>query len=207
MLVGGGLGNAVLFSIGKALKQNGCKVLYFAGYKKKADRYKIEEIEEASDVTIWACDDEVLSFNRPSDKAIKANIVQAILAYGEGSLGETIIKLEDVDRIITIGSDKMMNAVAYERHHSLKHYFKKAHIAIGSINSPMQCMMKEICAQCLQRHVDPVTQKESYVFSCFNQDQLLDEVDFNHLSARLSQNTLQEKVGAKLIQNLLADQL
>ena len=30
MLVGGGLGNAVLFSIGKALKQNGSKVLYLS---------------------------------------------------------------------------------------------------------------------------------------------------------------------------------
>ena len=42
----------------------------------------------------------------------------------------------------------------------------------------MQCMMKEICAQCLQRHVDPDTGKESIVFSCFNQDQPLDLVDF-----------------------------
>ena len=33
MLVGGGLGNAVLFSIGKAMRNNGCDVLYFAGYK------------------------------------------------------------------------------------------------------------------------------------------------------------------------------
>jgi NADPH-dependent glutamate synthase beta subunit-like oxidoreductase len=52
MLVGGGLGNAVLFSIGKALKQAGSKVLYFAGYKKSQDRYKIKEIEEASDIIV-----------------------------------------------------------------------------------------------------------------------------------------------------------
>jgi len=58
----------------------------------------------------------------------------------------------------------------------------------------MQCMMKEICGQCLQRHVDPITGQESYVYSCFNQDQQLDEVDFSHLSQRLNQNSLQEKV-------------
>ena len=34
LIGGGGLGNAVLFSIGKAMRENGCKVLYFAGYKK-----------------------------------------------------------------------------------------------------------------------------------------------------------------------------
>ena len=33
----------------------------------------------------------------------------------------------------------------------------REHVAVGSINSPMPCMMKEDCAQCLQRHIDPVT--------------------------------------------------
>ncbi len=73
---------------------------------------------------------------------------------------------------------------------------KAKHLAIGSINSPMQCMMKEICAQCLQPHVDPVTGEKSYVFSCFNQDQELDQVDFPGLRAPSSQNSLQEKLTA-----------
>jgi hypothetical protein len=34
-------------------------------------------------------------------------------------------------------------------------------------------MMKEVCAQCLQRHVDPETGKEYFVFSCFNQTSCL----------------------------------
>ena len=76
--------------------------------------------------------------------------------------------------IIAIGSDRMMSAVARARHDVLKDHLKQAHLAIGSINSPMQCMMKEICAQCLQLHKDPVTGKETVVFSCFNQDQSLD---------------------------------
>ena len=60
----------------------------------------------------------------------------------------------------------------------LKPYLKPGHQAIGSINSPMQCMMKEICAQCLQMHQDPATGEERVVFSCANQDQPLDRVDF-----------------------------
>ncbi|HEX7829923.1 MAG TPA: hypothetical protein VF787_09710, partial [Thermoanaerobaculia bacterium] len=47
---------------------------------------------------------------------------------------------------------------------------------------------------CLQRHVDPATGKESFVFSCFNQDQHLDHVDFGNLRARLKQNTVLEKL-------------
>ena len=45
LLVGGGLGNAVLFSIGQKLREVGSRVIYFAGYKKMIDRYKVAEIE------------------------------------------------------------------------------------------------------------------------------------------------------------------
>jgi NAD(P)H-flavin reductase len=206
MLVGGGLGNAVLFSIGKAMRENGCKVLYFAGYKKPQDRYKIEEIEAASDVVIWACDEHAdFAPNRPHDRFFTGNIVQAIEAYATGKLGETNISTNDIKHLVVIGSDRMMAAIAYARHNQLKDYLPKAHVAIGSINSPMQCMMKEICAQCLQRHVDPETGKESYVYSCFNQDQLLDCVDFNHLNQRLKQNTTQEKLTALWIDKSLKE--
>ena len=67
-----------------------------------------------------------------------------------------------MDRIIAIGSDRMMRAVKEARHGVLQPFLKPEHEAIGSINSPMQCMMKEICAQCLQKHVDPVTGKETW---------------------------------------------
>ena len=204
MLVGGGLGNAVLFSIGKALKAAGSKVLYFAGYKKPQDRYKIEDIEAASDVVIWCCD-EAANFapNRPDDRFFTGNIVQAIAAYGTGSLGEPKISTKEVDHIIVIGSDRMMAAVKDARHGVLKPLLKHKHEAVGSINSPMQCMMKEICAQCLQRHVDPETGKETFVYSCFNQDQCLDAVDFTFLNSRLKQNNTQEKLTAMWIDESL----
>ena len=57
VLCGGGLGNAVLFSIGQAFRAAGSKVLYFAGYKKAIDRYKVDEIEAAADVVVWCCDE------------------------------------------------------------------------------------------------------------------------------------------------------
>jgi hypothetical protein len=66
-------------------------------------------------------------------------------------------------------------------------------------------MMKEICAQCLQPQRDPKTGKVSYVFSCFNQDQDLDCVDFQALSERLRQNSLQEKLTAQWIEICLRD--
>ena len=53
----GGLGNAVLFSIGQQLRASHSRVVYFAGYKKIIDRYKVEEIEKAADVVVWVCDE------------------------------------------------------------------------------------------------------------------------------------------------------
>jgi len=204
ILAGGGLGNAVLFSIGRALRSAGSKVVYFAGYKHVGDRYRVEDIEAASDVVVWCCD-EVPGFapRRAQDRAFVGNIVQAMQAYASGALGTQPIAFSAADRIIAIGSDRMMAAVAAARHAGLRPYLKREHVAIGSINSPMQCMMKEICAQCLQPHVDPVSGKTTYVFSCFNQDQPLDQVDFNALSQRLAQNGVQEKLTALWIDRCL----
>ena len=195
LLAGGGLGNAVLFSIGQQLRASGSRVLYFAGYKKIIDRYKVEEIEKAADAVVWVCDEPPgFTPSRVQDSAFVGNIVEAMAAYGSGELGDVPIPLSSVDRLIVIGSDGMMRAVQQARHSVLRPYLKPDHCAIGSINSPMQCMMKEICAQCLQMHKDPVTGKETVVFSCFNQDQPLDQVEFGSLRSRLSQNGAQEKL-------------
>ena len=204
LLVGGGLGNAVLFSIGQAMRQAGNQVLYFAGYKKLIDRYKVAEIEAAADAVIWCCD-EAPGFipARPQDHTFVGNIVEAMAAYAAGALGHQSILMGDADRIIVIGSDRMMAAVAAARHTILKPHLKPHHFAIGSINSPMQCMMKEICGQCLQPQIDTATGKTRYVFSCFNQDQPLDWVDFRGLNARLQQNSTQEKLTAQWINRCL----
>jgi NADPH-dependent glutamate synthase beta subunit-like oxidoreductase/NAD(P)H-flavin reductase len=204
VLVGGGLGNAVLFSIGAALRAAGSRVLYFAGYKKMRDRYKVAEIEAAADEVVW-CSDEAPGFapTRAGDKAFVGNIVEAMAAHASGALGENAVRMQDADRIIAIGSDGMMAAVARARHGVLAPHLKPTHVGIGSINSPMQCMMKEICAQCLQPHVDPRTGVTRYVFSCFNQDQLLDLVDFGGLRQRLAQNGVQEKLTAHWIDRVL----
>jgi NAD(P)H-flavin reductase len=45
LLAGGGLGNAVLFSIAEALKEKNNRVIYFAGYRRIGDLFKRREIE------------------------------------------------------------------------------------------------------------------------------------------------------------------
>ncbi len=205
LLAGGGLGNAVLFSIARAFKALGSRVLYFAGYRKGEDLFKQDDIERHTDQVIWCTDAGAeIAPRRPQDAHFRGNIVKAMIAYGRKELGKDPIPLSEIHRIIAIGSDRMMAAVKEARHGALQPMLDPRHLAIASINSPMQCMMKEVCAQCLQRHRDPQTGKEVLVFSCFNQDQDLDQVDFGHLSERLRANSLQEKVANAWLDHLLA---
>ncbi len=200
LLIGGGLGNAVLFSIGRAMRAAGSRVLYFAGYRSSTDVFKRQDLEDASDALVWCTDSAPAPQPaRPQDRQFVGNVVQALEAYATSGLGAVPIALEKVDRIIAIGSESMMAAVAAARRGGLAARLKRGHVALASINSPMQCMMKAICAQCLQSHRDPTTGIETIVFSCLNQDQEMDRVDFGVLRQRLGQNALQEKLTARWI--------
>lgn len=194
LLAGGGLGNAVLFSIAKALQERGSRSIYFAGYRHSSTLFKRDMIEAHSEQVIWTSDaGDAIEPQRTSDRYFRGNIVEAMVAHQKGELGEVLVDLRDVDRVIAIGSDGMMNAVKHARSGVLKPYLKPCHRAIGSINSPMQCMMKAICAQCLQRVVDE-DGTERMIYICSNQDQDLDRVDFVHLKERLKQNSAEEKL-------------
>ncbi len=109
LLAGGGLGNAVLFSIARALKDNGCRVVYFAGYKKAADVFKRDEIEAGTHQVIWSVDaGDPVQPRRPQDLGFTGNIVQSMLWYASES---RMFDLKAATRLIAIGSDGMMRAV------------------------------------------------------------------------------------------------
>ncbi len=183
LLIGGGLGNAVLFSIGKALRQNNCKVTYIAGYKKIADRFYHEKLEEAADKVLWCCEEELLQHNRPEDISLKGNIIDGMQYFAQHHD-------EKIDRVIAIGSNLMMQAVKLSKDEILAGKLAKDCKLICSINSPMQCMMHGICGQCVQS----VSGGKGYIFTCACQDQDASIVDFSNLSHRLAQNSLLEKI-------------
>ncbi|KJV68707.1 FAD-dependent oxidoreductase [Candidatus Neoehrlichia procyonis] len=199
MLIGGGVGNAVLLSVGKALISNGCKVLYFAGYKNANDTFYTSDIEEASNIVIWCCENGHIIPKRSQDTFYSSNIIQGIINYQKHYPKLQKIQLNTINRAIIIGSHHMMKAVSHAINNVLKPLFHPNINIITSINSPMQCMMKGICAQCLQKHINPLTKEEFFVYSCINQDQKANYVDFEFLDERLKQNSLQEKCTSKWI--------
>jgi NAD(P)H-flavin reductase len=200
LLVGGGLGNAILFSIGQALKEKGSQVLYFAAYRSVEDRFKAQEIEAAADQVVW-CSQTAPGFRpaRPQDISFIGVLPQALTSYAQALLQPALFKWSDLDRLLVIGPTGMMEAVAQLCANELQH--KPGFKAFAGINSPMQCMMKGICAQCLQRHVDPLTGQEKIVYSCAAQDQELHLIDFACLHSRLQQNHVQEALNRQWLES------
>ncbi|MDE3077854.1 MAG: pyridine nucleotide-disulfide oxidoreductase, partial [Chloroflexota bacterium] len=195
LLAGRGLGNAVLFSLAGELRAHGNQVVYFAAYRTKDDVFHQDDIEAGCDQVVWSVESgELIQPRRPRDRSFQGNVVDAMLAYDRGQLGEMLFPFGAMDQMIAIGSHRMMAAVSATRHTELRGRINPYHVAIASINSPMQCMMKEVCGHCLQRHVDPQTGREAIVFSCFNQDQPMDFVDWDNLGERLRQNSVGEKL-------------
>ena len=86
----------------------------------------------------------------------------------------------------------MMHEIAKIKHQNLVSSISEAKIAITSLNSPMQCMMKGVCSQCLQRKIND-DGKEEYFYSCSKQDQNMEGFDFDFLHKRCEQNSLAEK--------------
>ena len=72
-----------------------------------------------------------------------------------------------------------------------------------AVYGPMQCMLKGVCAQCLQWQVDPLTgERTKAVYACSWQDQPLELVDLGHLVTR------HDKVKTiELINGLVLDEL
>jgi NAD(P)H-flavin reductase len=206
LLAGGGLGNAVLFSIARAMRDAGNRVIYFAGYKKGEDVFKREEIEAGCDQIVWSTDSGAeIAPSRPQDSPLPRQHRSGHEGLRRRLLGTPLVPLSTVDRIIAIGSDRMMSAVKDARRAVLAPYLKKDHVAIGSINSSMQCMMKESArSACRSTSIPSPARRPPPSFSCFNQDQKLDEVDFHNLAVRLKMNSVQEKLANLWLDHITA---
>ncbi len=129
ILTGGGPGNAALLSTGRALRASGCKVLYFAAFRRPEDIYKTDVIEAAADQVIWSVDQGATpATRRPQDRATTGNVVQAMTRYAKGEFGEPLFDLASCDRIIANGSEGMIAAVRDARAAVLEPYLKPDHV-------------------------------------------------------------------------------
>ena len=189
VLVGGGRGNQPLTALAEVFKNNGCKVLFFAGYRQKNYIVRPEKMQKCCDELIISVEDEESQMGY-----FQGSVIDSIKDY----FAKNKVK---IDRVFAIGNDHLMHEVARLRHENIVGEFADAKYSITSLNAPMQCMMKGVCGQCLQKKKN-INGEFEYFYSCANQDQSMDEVDFEHLHARCEQNSLLEKVAKLWIKNL-----
>ena len=194
VLIGQGFGNAVLLPLARAMREKNSSVLWFAGYRDESESYFRDEIAAACSQVVWVTESGAnVPVKRPHDKNWRGDIETALLAYATGKLDPSEFSLANTNRIIVSGGAELLASVKAARHGALAAYLNPQHTCTGTIYTPMQCMMKEICASCLQKHVDPQTGRESFVYSCVDAHQLLDFVDLDNFNGRLAANSVAEK--------------
>ncbi|WP_298136423.1 FAD-dependent oxidoreductase [Acidiferrobacter sp.] len=199
LVVAGRWGAAVMLDIGPALRAAGNRVVYIAAFAKASELDNQEGLEEAADQIVWCtAQGPRITARRAQDRSVEATDMVALLRqYADGALDlpADAVGLSSVDRILVMGSTGLLKAFQGALKGSLQPLFKPDVKAIATVGSPMQCMMKGVCAQCLQWQIDPATGlRTRAVFSCAEQDQPLAWVDLDNLAARQGQNRLSERL-------------
>ncbi|MBM3580174.1 MAG: pyridine nucleotide-disulfide oxidoreductase, partial [Alphaproteobacteria bacterium] len=189
LLIGGGRGNQPLIAIAEAMSAKGCHVIFFAGYRKNSFVVEEERMKKSCAKLVISINDEPASSSR-----LQGSVTDAIKQHFF-----TPNPFPKLDRIFTIGNNHLMHEVARLRHEIPA--LQSAPIAITSLNAPMQCMLKGVCSQCLQKRKSE-SGKWEYFYSCAAQDQDMDGLDFTHLHNRCEQNSLLEKVSRLWIKQL-----
>ncbi len=174
----------------------GNRILFIGHFKSQEQARAVQStLEILTDQAIWILDQgPELILKRKQDRCFVHGVAEFLDACAESG-GAHAAWVSDSDCIVLSDHPGAMRQFSMALQTRLKPGLKPGLLAVAAVNSPMQCMMKEVCAQCLCRHVDPATGETSkFVFSCFNQHQPLFDLDFANLQARQGQNSVQEKI-------------
>ena len=211
MVIAGAWGAAVMLDLGKALRAAGNHVLMFASFRHRDDIYFKEQLEEAADQIVWSSAiGELIDCSRSQDCSVQEpNVIKLIADYASGNVvpeqQDQVIPLSDVNEIMIMGSTGLLKGMQKALKTELKTLFRDDVTATGTVGSPMQCMMKGVCGQCLQWQIDPESGKRTRaVFSCSKQDQPLSWIDLDNLAARQSQNRLSEHLTGLWVNHVLS---
>ncbi|MCX7121233.1 MAG: pyridine nucleotide-disulfide oxidoreductase [Gammaproteobacteria bacterium] len=165
LIVGGFFALLYLLSVGPTLKSAG-HVIYFISDIPDNEKIELDKIAGITNNIIF-CDDII-------------NAMQSI-------------NLKNIDTIFVIGSSALLKTIQHARSTTLKAYLNPNAKFTASVYGAMQCMLKGVCAQCLQWQIDPETgQRTKAVYACSWQHQPMEIIDIDNISDRLGQNKMQE---------------
>lgn len=209
LIIAGRWGAAVMLDIGPALRAAGNRVLYIGTFGSASEVDYQSALEEGADQILWAVNQgaAITARRRQDCSVVATDMVDLLQRYQAGELGKYGIELEQIDRIMVMGGTGLLRGMqqALSPEGILTPLFKSGVKAFGTVGSPMQCMLKGVCAQCLNWQIDPETgQRTKAVFSCAQQDQPLAWIDLDNLAARTRQNTLADTISALWLDHVLA---
>jgi NADPH-dependent glutamate synthase beta subunit-like oxidoreductase/NAD(P)H-flavin reductase len=198
MMIGECTSMAEIRMLGPAWRAAGNRVLYVACVPHAADIYGQDELEAAADVIVWLTKiGEPMPVRRPQDWAATGDFWEQLHHYAKKQLSPNnslAIPLSDVTQVLVSGDYQLVSRFMQAREGVLREYLTHSPPITVAINGPMQCMLKGICAQCLQWQIDPTTKhRTKAVFACSWQNQPVAIVDLEHLAERSQQNHLQEQ--------------
>lgn len=207
------IGNQASFpfvrSFGTAMRQAGNHVLFVAQLNSSDEAYCQEALQNATDEIIWLTkNSSLINASRAQDLSFHtADAITTLAHYAQNKLehNNLTIKLGDIDRIYVIGTTDLLRRFQAARHTVLKDYLLKDPKVFGAVYGNMQCMLKGVCAQCLQWQIDPETgQRTKAVFACSWQDQPLEIIDIDHIDERRAQNALLDQISQRWVDHLFA---
>jgi NADPH-dependent glutamate synthase beta subunit-like oxidoreductase/NAD(P)H-flavin reductase len=168
---------------GATLRTAGNQVIYLCQLNDDDELYCRPELERCVDTIIW---------QKKSD-----NIITTLIQYEQGNM------LANVDRVFVVGDTTLLRLFQSARKTLLKPYLLKDPKVLGSVYGNMQCMLKGVCAQCLQWQIDPETgQRTKAVFACSWQDQPLEIIDIDHMDERQMQNQLLDQLSKLWVEHI-----
>lgn len=207
------IGNQSSFSFlrcyGPELREAGNRVIYVGQFNSKEEVYCQQQLEKAADAILWLTKQgDCIQPSRSQDHtANQEDIIAALIEHAQNPHANpaTRLPLHDVDRIFVVGDTELLRRFQAARKTLLKPLLIKEPKVFGSVYGNMQCMLKGVCAQCLQWQIDPETgQRTKAVFACSWQDQPLEIIDIDHIDARQMQNRLLDHVNQLWIDYLFA---
>lgn len=206
LIIGDRSSFAFVRTYASAARAAGNRIIYFCLLEDECDLYDQTPLENATDMIIWLTKNNLVQATRDHDlSGHSENLIATLAEYAQGKLfhKEVAIHLADVDRIFVVGDAELLRTFQAGRNTLLKDYLVKDPKVFGSVYGNMQCMLKGVCAQCLQWQIDPETgQRTKAVFACSWQDQPLEIIDIDHIEARQEQNSLLEKISNLWIDHL-----
>lgn len=169
LIMGNTSGLVHVQSYGRALKAAGNHVTFIGYLPHKNDVFRQSEIESIADLVIWiVTEGEAISPLQNTTISLQGEPIDALAYYMR------LPAFQEVDRIQIIGNAALLKAVKALRCDKASKQPK----IYGSVNVPMQCMLKGVCAQCLTWQIDPETGlRKKAVFACSWQNQPLELID------------------------------